>query len=69
MTTYNNFYEFGTDKDEPAFSGPIPWCPPLVCGGGGRGEPPQTLDPTAYWKLGAMEERDLPTALWKAGRW
>ena len=56
-TTYNNFYEFGTDKSDPAkYAGslkPRPWTVAIE----GEVKKPTTLDLDALLKLGAMEER------------
>lgn len=57
VSTYNNFYEFGTDKDQPAQRAhtlkPRPWSV-VVEGEVGK---PQRFDLDALMKLGAMEER------------
>ncbi|HET8693198.1 MAG TPA: protein-methionine-sulfoxide reductase catalytic subunit MsrP [Aquabacterium sp.] len=57
VTTYNNFYEFGTDKDEPAERAhtlrPRPWSV-MVDGEVGK---PQRFDIDSLMKLGALEER------------
>ena len=57
VTTYNNFYEFGTDKDQPSQRAhtlkPRPWSV-MVEGEVGK---PQRFDLDALMKLGAMEER------------
>ncbi|MDY0743976.1 protein-methionine-sulfoxide reductase catalytic subunit MsrP [Paucibacter sp. R3-3] len=56
-TTYNNFYEFGTDKADPAQHAqtlrPRPWSVSIE----GECNKPQTLDIDALMKLSAMEER------------
>jgi methionine sulfoxide reductase catalytic subunit len=56
-TTYNNFYEFGTDKSDPAkYAGslkPRPWSVAIE----GEVKKPFTLDLDALMKLSAMEER------------
>jgi sulfoxide reductase catalytic subunit YedY len=57
VTTYNNFYEFGTGKDEPSQNAPKwkpanPWNVRLE----GEVKAPKTLDVAAIMKLG-MEER------------
>ena len=57
VSTYNNFYEFGTDKDQPAQRAhtlkPRPWSV-VVEGEVGK---PQRFDLDVLMKLGAMEER------------
>ncbi len=57
VTTYNNFYEFGTDKSDPARSAgtlkPRPWTV-MVEGEVGK---PGRFDIDALLKLSAMEER------------
>lgn len=57
VTTYNNFYEFGTDKDEPAQRAhslkPRPWSVVVE----GEVNRPQRFDLDSLMKLGAMEER------------
>lgn len=57
VSTYNNFYEFGTEKDQPAQRAhtlkPRPWSV-VVEGEVGK---PQRFDLDALMKLGAMEER------------
>jgi sulfoxide reductase catalytic subunit YedY len=56
-TTYNNFYEFGTDKSEPAmYAGTLktrPWTISIE----GEVKKPMTLDIDALLKLAPMEER------------
>jgi sulfoxide reductase catalytic subunit YedY len=57
VTTYNNFYEFGTDKSDPARSAgtlkPRPWTVVVE----GEVAKPGRFDIDALLKLGAMEER------------
>jgi methionine sulfoxide reductase catalytic subunit len=57
VTTYNNFYEFGTDKADPArYAGtlkPRPWTVAIE----GEVKKPVTLDLDALLKLAPMEER------------
>ena len=56
-TTYNNFYEFGTDKSDPAkYAGtlkPEPWLVSVE----GEVKKPMTLDLDALRKLAPLEER------------
>ncbi|WP_426101469.1 protein-methionine-sulfoxide reductase catalytic subunit MsrP [Massilia sp. TSP1-1-2] len=56
-TTYNNFYEFGLDKDEPAQSAgrmkTRPWTVQIE----GEVKKPMTLDIDALLKLAPLEER------------
>ncbi len=56
-TTYNNFYEFGTDKAEPAqYAGGLktrPWSISIE----GEVKKPMTLDLDSLMKLAPMEER------------
>ena len=56
-TTYNNFYEFGTDKSEPAQNAgtlrPRPWTVTIE----GEVKKPMTLDLDALLKLAPLEER------------
>ncbi|MYM37280.1 protein-methionine-sulfoxide reductase catalytic subunit MsrP [Duganella sp. FT94W] len=56
-TTYNNFYEFGTDKSEPAmYAGTLktrPWTVAIE----GEVKKPMTLDIDALLKLAPLEER------------
>ena len=56
-TTYNNFYEFGTDKSDPAmYAGtlkPRPWSVAIE----GEVKKPMTLDLDALMKLAPLEER------------
>jgi sulfoxide reductase catalytic subunit YedY len=56
-TTYNNFYEFGTDKSEPAmYAGSLktrPWTVTIE----GEVKKPMTLDIDALLKLAPLEER------------
>jgi len=56
-TTYNNFYEFGTDKSDPArYAGtlrPHPWTVTIE----GEVRKPMTLDLDALLKLAPLEER------------
>ena len=57
VTTYNNFYEFGTDKSDPAqYAGslrPRPWTITIE----GEVKKPMTLDLDALLKLAPLEER------------
>jgi len=57
ITGYNNFYELGTDKTDPArLAGslrPRPWTVTID----GEVKKPLTLDVDALWKLFALEER------------
>jgi methionine sulfoxide reductase catalytic subunit len=56
-TSYNNFYEFGTDKSDPAhYAGPLPTRPWSVSIDG-EVHKPLTLDLDALRKLAPMEER------------
>ena len=56
-TTYNNFYEFGTDKSDPAQNAgtlkPRPWTVTIE----GEVKKPMTLDLDALLKLAPLEER------------
>jgi methionine sulfoxide reductase catalytic subunit len=56
-TTYNNFYEFGTDKSDPAENAhtlkPRPWTVSIE----GEVKKPTTLDLDALLKLAPLEER------------
>ncbi|WP_144291659.1 protein-methionine-sulfoxide reductase catalytic subunit MsrP [Rhodoligotrophos appendicifer] len=57
VTTYNNFYEFGTGKSDPSQNSgnfkPLPWTVTID----GLVNKPQTLDYDALLKLAPMEER------------
>jgi sulfoxide reductase catalytic subunit YedY len=57
VTTYNNYYEFGTDKDEPAENAhtlkPRPWTVAVE----GEVRKPRTFDIDELLKLAALEER------------
>jgi methionine sulfoxide reductase catalytic subunit len=57
VTTYNNFYEFGTDKSDPARNAHTlktrPWTVQIE----GEVKKPQTLDIETLLKLSPMEER------------
>ena len=46
ISTYNNFYEFGTDKDDPAAQRPHAQDPALDGQGGGRGQETRTTTST-----------------------
>jgi len=58
VTTYNNFYEFGTGKDEPAKNAPA-WKPnsPWTVRIEGEVAQPKTLDVDQILKLAPLEER------------
>ena len=58
VTTYNNFYEFGTGKDEPAKNAPK-WKPasPWTVRIEGEVAQPKTLDLDQILKLAPLEER------------
>ena len=57
ITTYNNYYEFGTDKDDPGENassfGPRPWTVSIE----GEVKKPQTIDIEELLKLAPLEER------------
>ncbi len=57
ITNYNNFYEFGTDKEDPAHNSKnfrtSPWTLKIE----GAVEKPQTLDMDAILKIAPLEER------------
>ncbi len=58
ITSYNNYYEFGTGKDEPVRNAPkwkvpAPWTVQI----GGAVAKPKTLDLDAILKLAPLEER------------
>jgi methionine sulfoxide reductase catalytic subunit len=56
-TTYNNFYEFGTDKSDPARAAGTLKTRPWTVAIEGEVKKPQTLDIDALLKLAPMEER------------
>lgn len=56
-TTYNNFYEFGTDKTDPASYASSLQTRPWTITIDGLVKKPQTLDIDALLKLAPMEER------------
>src|ERR1043166_407817 len=57
ITTYNNYYEFGTDKEEPSqYAGTLktrPWTVAIE----GEVKKPQTIDIDSLMKLAPLEER------------
>ncbi|HEX5431250.1 MAG TPA: mononuclear molybdenum enzyme YedY, partial [Bryobacteraceae bacterium] len=58
ITTYNNYYEFGTGKEDPSENAPKwkvpePWKVEI----GGEVVKPKTLDLSAIMKLAPLEER------------
>ena len=57
ITTYNNFYEFGTDKSDPARLAHTLKTRPWTVAIEGEVRKPQTLDIDALLKLAPMEER------------
>jgi methionine sulfoxide reductase catalytic subunit len=57
VTTYNNFYEFGTGKDEPAKMARNFKTSPWTLQIGGEVAKPKTLDLDAVMKLAPLEER------------
>jgi sulfoxide reductase catalytic subunit YedY len=57
VTTYNNFYEFGTDKDDPARNAHTLKTRPWTVQVEGEVRKPQTLDIETLLKLSPMEER------------
>ncbi|MBL0148756.1 MAG: protein-methionine-sulfoxide reductase catalytic subunit MsrP [Ideonella sp.] len=56
-TSYNNFYEFGTDKSDPAKNAHTLVTRPWTVSVEGEVKKPRTFDIDALLKLGAMEER------------
>jgi sulfoxide reductase catalytic subunit YedY len=57
VTTYNNFYEFGTDKADPAQHAHTLKTRPWTVAVEGEVRKPQTFDIDALLKLSALEER------------
>ncbi len=56
-TTYNNFYEFGTDKSSPAKYAPAMKTRPWTLSVEGEVKKPMTLDIDSLLKLAPLEER------------
>ncbi len=56
-STYNNFYEFGTEKEEPAHNAGTLKTRPWAIAIEGEVKKPMTLDIDALMKLAALEER------------
>jgi sulfoxide reductase catalytic subunit YedY len=57
VTTYNNFYEFGTDKDDPAAHGGSLKTRPWVVRVDGEVRKPRSFDIDELLKLAPLEER------------
>jgi len=57
ITAYNNFYEFGTDKSDPARNAHTLKARPWTVAIEGEVKKPQTLDLDALMKLAPLEER------------
>ncbi|MCU1284028.1 MAG: Sulfite oxidase-like enzyme [Acidobacteriales bacterium] len=57
VTSYNNFYEFGTKKDEPAAKAKDFQTSPWTVSIGGNVKHPQKLDIASLMKLSPLEER------------
>ena len=59
VTHYNNYYEFGTEKDEPAANAPKKFHPPSPWTVSIEGEisKPRTMDLDAIMKIAPLEER------------
>jgi len=57
VTTYNNFYEFGTSKEDPARNAHTLKTRPWTITVDGEVKKPKTFDIDALLKLAAMEER------------
>jgi len=57
VTGYNNFYEFGTDKDDPAENAHTLVVRPWTVAIEGAVKKPQTIDIDALLKLAPLEER------------
>lgn len=57
VANYNNFYEFGTGKDEPARNARNFKTSPWTIAIGGEAGKPRTLDMDAVMKLAPLEER------------
>jgi sulfoxide reductase catalytic subunit YedY len=57
ITTYNNYYEFGTDKDEPAENAHTLKTRPWTVAIEGEVKKPRTIDIEELLKLAALEER------------
>ena len=69
VTTYNNFYEFGTDKDDPAQTAKHPDTRPWTVAVEGEVKKPKVLDIEDLLKLAPLEERIYRIAASKAGPW
>ena len=57
ITTYNNFYEYGTDKSDPAANAGILKTRPWTIAVEGKVKKPKTLDIDQVLKLAPLEER------------
>jgi len=57
VTTYNNYYEFGTDKEEPAKYANTLRTSPWTVEVGGLVDKPKTFDLDAVMKMAPLEER------------
>src|SRR5689334_15123283 len=57
VTTYNNYYEFGTDKEQPAQLAKVLRTSPWTVAIEGEVARPRTLDLDAILKLAPLEER------------
>jgi methionine sulfoxide reductase catalytic subunit len=57
ITSYNNFYEFGTDKGDPAQNAHTLQTRPWAISFEGEIKKPQTIDIDSLWKLFPLEER------------
>src|SRR6185436_1802214 len=57
VTTYNNFYEFGTDKSDPAQNAHTLRVRPWTVEVGGLCQKPKTFDIEEILKLAPLEER------------
>src|SRR5215471_10209488 len=57
ITTYNNYYEFGTDKADPARNAKSLRTSPWTISIEGAVEKPQVLDLDAIFKIAPLEER------------
>ena len=69
ITTYNNFYEFGTDKYSPAKYAKSLVTRPWTVAVEGEIKHPKVYDIDELTKISPLEERIYRLAAWKAGRW
>jgi sulfoxide reductase catalytic subunit YedY len=69
ITSYNNFYEFGTDKGDPAQNAHTLQTAPWTIAFEGEIKKPQTIDIDSCSSCSPSRSASTACAAWRPGRW